>query len=154
MAGPCLDAALAKFPFLVANEHRSFDQWAGWNQVGIVHLESHHLQLVLDIAGENQLEPIEFFGKEVEPITFIDVPRHLLTEIRDVADSALPIDQAGHCVTLALRRFDDRSPIMVGDVVESKPNAMVRQDVPDRDAEWGPGKLDEGEHGTYMTDAK
>jgi hypothetical protein len=52
--------------------------------------------------------------------------RHLLSEIRDIADPALPIDQAGHRVTLALRRFDDRSPIMVGDVVEPKWNAMAR----------------------------
>ncbi len=36
---------------------------------------------------------------------------------------------------------------MVGDVVESNRNAMARQDVPDRDAEGGPRKLDEGEHG-------
>jgi hypothetical protein len=43
---------------------------------------------------------------------------------------------------------------MVGDVVESKRKAMAGQDVPDRDAEGGPRKLDEGEHGTYMTEAK
>ena len=36
---------------------------------------------------------------------------------------------------------------MVGDVVESKRNAMACQDVSDRDAEGGPGKFDEGEHG-------
>lgn len=54
----------------------------------------------------------------------------------------------------ALRRFDDWISIMVGDVVEAKRNAMARQDVPDGDAEGGPGKLDEGEHGTYMKEAK
>ncbi len=43
---------------------------------------------------------------------------------------------------------------MIGDVLESKRNTMARQDVPDGDAEGGPGKLDEGEHGVYMTDAK
>ena len=43
---------------------------------------------------------------------------------------------------------------MVGNVVESKRNMMVSQDALDRDAEGGPGKLDEGEHGVYMTDAK
>lgn len=37
---------------------------------------------------------------------------------------------------------------MVGDVVESERNPMARQDVPDRDAEGGPRKLDEGEHGS------
>jgi hypothetical protein len=50
-------------------------------------------------------------------------------------------------VALALRRFDDWGSIMVGDVVESKRNVMARQDVPDRNAEGGPRKLDEGEHG-------
>lgn len=43
---------------------------------------------------------------------------------------------------------------MVGDVVEAKRNVMACQDVPDGDAEGGPGKLDEGEHGVYMTEAK
>jgi hypothetical protein len=80
--------------------------------------------------------------------------RHLLTEIRDIADPAFPVDQAGTRVTLALRRFDDRRPIMVGDVVEAKRNAMAGQDVPDRDAEVRPRKLYEGEHETYMTEAK
>lgn len=50
-------------------------------------------------------------------------------------------------MTLAPGRFDDRRPIVVGDVVESKWNTMTRQDVPDGDAEGRPGKLDEGEHG-------
>lgn len=76
--------------------------------------------------------------------------RSFLSEIRDVADPALPVDQARHCVTLALRRVDDRRPIMVGDVVEFKRNTMARQDVLDRDAEGGPRKLDQGEHGVYM----
>lgn len=80
--------------------------------------------------------------------------RHLLPKIRDVTDPSLPVEQAGHRVTLAFRRFDDRSSVMVGDIMESKWNAMARQDVPDRDAEWGPGKLDEGEHRAYMTEAK
>lgn len=43
---------------------------------------------------------------------------------------------------------------MVGDVVESKWNTMARQDVPDRNAEGGSRKLDEGEHGVYMKEAK
>lgn len=53
---------------------------------------------------------------------------------------------------LALRRCDDWRPIMVGDVVESKWNAMAGQDVPDCDAEGGPRKLDEGEYGGYMNE--
>ena len=43
---------------------------------------------------------------------------------------------------------------MVGDIVEPKRNTMACQDVPDRDAEGGPRKLDEGEHGAYMTEAR
>lgn len=42
---------------------------------------------------------------------------------------------------------------MVGDIVKAKRNAMAGQDVPDRDAEGGPGKLDESEHVAYMTEA-
>jgi hypothetical protein len=38
--------------------------------------------------------------------------------------------------------------------VEPKRNTMVGQDVPDGDAEGGPRKLDQGQHGAYMTDAK
>ena len=41
---------------------------------------------------------------------------------------------------------------MVGDVLEAKRNVMARQDVPDGDAEGGPRKLDEGEHGGYMNE--
>lgn len=74
--------------------------------------------------------------------------RHLLPRIHDVVDSALPIDEAGPRVASALRRCDNRRPIMVGDVMESKRNAMARQNVPDGDTEGGPRKLDEGEHGT------
>lgn len=73
----------------------------------------------------------------MKPITPIHVMRNFLSEIRDVADPALPVDQVRHCVTLALRRVDDRSSIMVGNVVESKRNTMARQDVPDGDAEGG-----------------
>lgn len=74
--------------------------------------------------------------------------RDLLTEIRDVADPALSVDQAGHRVAPTLRRCDDLLPIMVGDIVEAKRNAMAGQNVSDRDAEGRPRKLDEGEHGT------
>lgn len=73
--------------------------------------------------------------------------RDLPAKIRDIADPALPVDQAEHRVATALRRVDDWSSIMVGDIVEAKRNAMVCQDVRDGDAEGGPRKLDEGEHG-------
>ncbi len=35
---------------------------------------------------------------------------------------------------------------MIGDIVKPKRNPMACQDVPDRDAEGRPRKLDEGEH--------
>ena len=84
----------------------------------------------------------------------IHVTRHLLSEVRDVADPASPVNQARCRMTLALRRCDDRCSIMVGDVVESKRNTMARQDVSDGDAEGGPRKLNEGEHGIYMMETK
>ena len=65
--------------------------------------------------------------------------RNLLSEIRDIADPALPIDQAGHRVALALGCCDDWISMMVGDVVEAKRNTMARQNVPDRNAEEGQG---------------
>ncbi len=154
VAGPFPDASSSELPFLVANQHRPFDEGTCQNHIRIIYFELHHLQLVLDIAGENQLEPIEVFGKEAKPITPIYKMRHLLSEIRDVANPALPIDQAGHRMALALRRVDDRRPIMVGDVVKTKRNTMACQDVFDGDAEGGPRKLDESEHGAYMTEAK
>lgn len=43
---------------------------------------------------------------------------------------------------------------MIGEVLESKRNMMAGQDVPDRDAEGGPRKLNEGEHGGHMKEAK
>lgn len=147
VGGPFLNASPSEFPFLVANEHRPFDEGAGWNDVGVVDLESHRLEIVLDIAGENQLEPINLFGKEVESITPIHVTGHLLSEIRKVADPAFPVDQAGHRVALAFRGFDDRRSIMVRDVLEPKRNMVSGQDVPDGDAEGGPRKLNQCEHG-------
>ena len=57
-------------------------------------------------------------------------------------------------MALALRRCDDWSPIMIGDVVQAKRNTMERQDVSDGDAEGGPRKLDEGEHRTFMTETR
>lgn len=154
MGGPFLNTSSSELPFLVANEHRPFDERAGWNHVGVVDLKAHRLEIVLDIAGENQLEPINLFGKEVESITPIHVPRYLLSEIRDIADRSLPVDQAGHRMALAFRGFDDRRSIMVGDVLDPKRNMVSGQDVPDGDGEGGPRKLDKGEHGTFMKEAK
>jgi hypothetical protein len=57
-------------------------------------------------------------------------------------------------MTFPLCRLDDWGSIMIGDIVEPKWNTMACQDVSDRDAEGGPRKLDEGEHGAYMTEAE
>lgn len=92
MGGPFPDASSSKLPFLVANEQRPFDERASRNHLGIVHLEPHHLQLVLDIAGEDQLEAIKVFGKEVKPIALIHVMRHLLTKIRYVENPTRSIE--------------------------------------------------------------
>lgn len=43
LAGPFLDASSSELPFLVANQHRPFDEGASRNHIGIVHLESHRL---------------------------------------------------------------------------------------------------------------
>ncbi len=43
---------------------------------------------------------------------------------------------------------------MIGDVAQAKWDAMLFQDMPHRDAERRPGKLDQGEHGVYMTEAR
>lgn len=43
VAGPFPDASPSEFPFLMANEHRPFDEGASRNHIGIVHLESHRL---------------------------------------------------------------------------------------------------------------
>ena len=90
----------------------------------------------------------------MKPIAPIHVMGHLLSEIRDVTDRSFPVDQAGHRVSLALRRFDDRSPIMVGDVVQSKRNTMPSQDVPDGDAEGDQGNWMRVSMGVYVTEAK
>lgn len=136
----------------MADEHRAFDQRALRDHVGIVHLEPHHLQLLLDIARENELQPIEPLRKEVESIPSIDVACDLLPQVRHVADPVFPIDEAGNGVAGSLRRGDDRRAIMKGNVVQCERNVMVFQDVPDRDAERRPGKLNQREHAGYMNE--
>jgi len=57
-------------------------------------------------------------------------------------------------MTLSLRRFDDRRPIMIGDIAEPKRNTMACQDVSDRDAEGRPRKWMRVSMEFYMTEAK
>lgn len=65
-------------------------------RVGITYisftLNPHHPQIVLGIAQENQLELIEAFGEEAKPITLVHIMRPLLSEIREIADPAIPVD--------------------------------------------------------------
>ena len=136
----------------MADEHRAFDQRAFRDHVGIVHLEPHRLQFVFNVAGEDELNTLELGREQVEREPPIDVPRDLLPKVRYIADPALPVDQAGNRVSPALRRGDDRRPIMVGDVAQLEGNVMAFQDVPDRDAERRPGKLDQREHAGYMNE--
>ena len=95
MAGPYFDAASAKFPFLVRDHHDPLQERALRDHVGIVHLESHHLQFLLDVARENELEPIEVFGEELKPIATIYIGRDFLAQVRHVTDPALPADETG-----------------------------------------------------------
>lgn len=153
MSGPFLDTSSSELPLLVPNEHRSLDEGAGWNHIRIVHLESHRLQIVLDIAGQDELKTFELFRKQSQFVAAIKVSCDLLPKIRDVTHRPLAVDKTRNRMTLSVGCFDDRGAVMVGDIVEPKRNTMACQDVPDRDAEGGPRKLDEGEHGFYMTEA-
>lgn len=50
VGGPFSDASSSEFPLLVANEHRPFDEGAGWNHIRIVHFETYRFQIILNIA--------------------------------------------------------------------------------------------------------
>lgn len=152
LSSPFPDAAPPEFPLLVADEHCAFDQRALRDHVGIVYLKPHHLQLLLDVAREDELQSVEPFRKEVESIVAIDVASHFLAQFRHIADPALPVDKAGNGVAGSLCRVDDRRAIMKGDVVQLERNAMAFQDVPDCDAERRPGKLNQREHAGHMNE--
>ena len=112
VGGPFPDASLSEFPLFVADEHCAFDQRAFRDHVGIVHLKPHRLQLVFNVAGEDELESIEVLGKELKSIAPIDVPRDLLSEIRGVAESTFPIDDARHAMSSPLCGGDDGGAIV------------------------------------------
>ena len=92
--------------------------------------------------------------KQVEAVAPIDISRDLLTEISDIADGLLPIDHTGHCVPTPVRGSDNGGPFMIGDVAQPKRDAIPFKDVPRGNAERRPGKLNEREHGVYMTEAE
>jgi len=154
LSGPFPDAALSELPLLVANEHRAFDQRAFGDHVGIVYLKPHRLQFVLNVAGENELNSLELFREQVEGEATINVPCDFLAQVRHIADPAFPVDEAGNGVAGSLCRSDDRRAIMKGDVVQLEGNVMAFQDVPDRNTEQRSEKLNQREHGAYMTEAR
>jgi len=141
MTGPLLDAALPELPLLVADEHRAFGKRALGEYVGIVHLKPHHLQLVLDVARQDELQTFELFRKQVEHEAPIDVPRDLLSEIRGIAEGMVPIDEAGHAVPTPIRGGNNRSAIVEGNVAQTKRNPVPFEHALHGEGEWGPGKL-------------
>lgn len=84
----------------------------------------------------------------------VDVARDFLPEIRDIADRLLPIDHARNCIPTSVRGSDNGSPLVIGDVAQAKPDAVLFKHMPHRDAERRPGKLDQGEHGVYMPEER
>ena len=147
MAGPFRETALSELPFLVSDQHDSFDQRSCRDDVAVVDLEPHHLQVVFDIAREDELNTLDLFREQFERIAPIDIPGDLLTEISDIADSLLPIDQTGHRVATSVRGFNNGASLMIGDVAQPKRDAVPSEDMPYGDAERRSGKLDEREHG-------
>ncbi len=154
MAGPFLETALPELPFLVSDQHDPFDQRSHRNDVAVVDLEPHHLQVVFDIAREDELNTLDLFWKQVERIAPIDIPRDFLSEVGEITDSLLPIDHTRHRVATSVRGFDNGGPLVIGDVAKPKRDAVLFKDMPHRNAEWRPGKLNEREHGVYMTEAE
>ena len=153
MACPFLETALSEFPFLVSDQHDPFDQRSCRDDIAVIDLESHHLQVVFDIARENELNALDLFRKQVERIAPIDIPRDLLSKVRDIADGLLPVDHAGHRIATSVRGSDNGGSLVKGDVAKAKRNAVLFKDVPHGDTERRPGKLNEREHGVYMTEA-
>ena len=124
------------------------------DDIAVVDLEPHHLQVVFDIAREDELNTLDLFRKQVKRITPIDIPRDLLTKISDIADGLLPIDHTGHCVATPVRGFNNGVSLMIADVAQPKRDAVPFEDMPHRDAKRRPGKLNEREHGVYMTEVE
>ena len=153
LARPCLDTALPELPFLVPDQHDPFDQGSCRDDVAVVDLEPHHLQVILNIAREDELNALELFREQIQFVAPIHVSRDLLSKVRDIADGLFPIDHTRHRVASSIRGFDNGDPLVKGDVFQTKRDAVPFKDMPHGDAERRPGKLDEREHGVYMTEA-
>ena len=134
MAGPFLETALPELPFLVSDQHDPFDQRSCRDDIAVVDLEPHHLQVIFDIAREDELNTLDLFRKQVERIAPIDIPRNLLTKISDIADGLFAIDHTGHRVATSVGGFNNGSPLMIGDVAQSKRDGIPFKDMPHGDA--------------------
>ena len=86
-------------------------------------------------------------------VALVDVARHFLSKVCGIANSPFLIDHTGNRITTSVRGSDNGRPFVIGDVAQTEQDAVLFQDMPHRDAERRPGKLDEGEHGVYMTEA-
>lgn len=154
MACPFRETALSEFPFLVSDQHDPFDQRSCRDNIAVVDLEPHHLQVVFYIAREDELNTLDLFRKQVERITPIDIPRNLLTKISHIADGLFPIDHAGHRVATSVRGSDNGGPLVEGNIAQPKLYVISFKDMPHSDAERRPGKLNEREHGVNMMEAE
>ncbi len=92
MACPFLETALSELPFLVSDQHDPFNQGSSRDDIAVVDLEPHHLQVILNVTRENELNALNLFRKQVERITPVDIPRDLLPKVSDIADGLFPID--------------------------------------------------------------
>ena len=135
MACPFLETALPELPFLVSDQHDAFDHGSCRDDIAVVDLESHHLQVIFNVAREYELNTLELFWKQVKRITSIDIPRNLLTEISYITDSLLSIDHTGHRVATSIRGLNNRVSLVIGDVAQPKPDAVPFKDMSHCDAE-------------------
>ena len=135
MACPFLETALPELPFLVSDQHDPFNQRSCRDDIAVVDLEPHHLQVVFDIAREDELNTLDLFRKQVEHIAPIDIPRNLLTKISDITDGLFPIDHAWHRVATPIRGSDNGGSLVKGDVAQMKRNAVLFKNMSHGDAE-------------------
>ncbi len=153
MARPFLEAALPELPFLVSDQHDPFDRGSCWDDIAVVNLEPHQLQVMLNVAREKEWNAPELFREQVQFVAPIHVPRGLLSKVLDIADGLFPIDHTGHRVATSLGGLNNGIPLVEGDVAKAKWDAVPFKDMAHSDAERRPRKLDEHEHGVYMTEA-
>src|SRR4030065_627315 len=102
MVRPFLEAALPEFPLLVPDQHDPFDQGSCRDDVAVVDLEPHQLQVMLNIARENELNALELLWKQVQFIAPLHVPRDLLSKVRNIADGLFAITHTRHRVATSV----------------------------------------------------